>query len=130
MATVHLSYGKDGLKVDIPDTPGFVGVLGPRHQLALANPEQSVKDSLTQPIASPPLAEVLRGRSNAVIVVSDNTRPVPNKLLLPPILSTLEDSGIPRDRITILIATGIHRPNEGEELDALIGAGIARTYRV
>lgn len=130
MATVTLKYGRDGLQVDLPDTPGFAGVLEPRHQPAVQDPEKAVRDSLDQPIASRPLVEVARGRTDAVIVVSDNTRPVPNTLLLPPILASLEAAGIPPDAITILIATGIHRPNEGAELDALIGAETVRRYRV
>ncbi|MFW5694109.1 MAG: nickel-dependent lactate racemase [Alkalispirochaeta sp.] len=130
MATVTLKYGLHGLDIDFPETPGWAGVLEPRHQPALPDPDAAVRDSLSAPIGAAPLAEVARGRSNAVIVVSDNTRPVPNTLLLPPILATLEAAGIPAASITILIATGIHRPNEGEELDALIGADTARRYRV
>ncbi|OPZ12657.1 MAG: hypothetical protein BWZ10_02076 [candidate division BRC1 bacterium ADurb.BinA364] len=49
--------------------------------------------------------------------------------MLPPILETIEAAGVPRQAITILIATGIHRPNEGEELVELVGEEIARAYR-
>ena len=45
-------------------------------------------------------------------------------------LETLEQAGMARDQITILIATGLHRPNEGEELVEIVGAEIAATYRV
>lgn len=130
MPAVTLKYGREGLRVDLPETPGLVGVLEPRHQPAVPDPLRAVVESLAEPISSAPLVELARGRANAVIVVSDNTRPVPNTLLLPPILSALESAGVPSDAITILIATGIHRPNEGEELDALIGAEVARRYRV
>ncbi len=130
MPTVTLKYGRHGLNVNFPESPGFAGVLEPRHQPALPDPERAVHESLETPIASAPLRNVAQGRKNAVIVVSDNTRPVPNTLLLPPILATIEAAGIPANSITILIATGIHRPNEGEELDALIGADTAQTYRV
>ena len=130
MATITLKYGLHGLDVDLPETPGFAGVLEPHHQPALPDPERAVRESLATPIASASLSDVAQGRTNAVIVVSDNTRPVPNTLLLPPILSTLEAAGIATEAITILIATGMHRPNEGAELDALIGDDIARRYRV
>jgi len=43
MATVTLKYGRDGLSVDFPETPGFVGVLEPRHQPALTNPDLTVR---------------------------------------------------------------------------------------
>jgi nickel-dependent lactate racemase len=64
------------------------------------------------------------------VVISDVTRPVPNAVLLPPLLTTLQRSGIPRERITILVATGLHRPNLGDELAEMIGPEVARDYRV
>ena len=78
----------------------------------------------------PPLLEIAKGRASACIVISDVTRPVPNKVILPPILETLEHAGVPREKITILIATGIHRPNEGEELQEMVGRSIMDTYRI
>src|SRR5438552_2466785 len=86
--------------------------------------------ALAQPIGSKPLAELARGRRNACILVCDITRPVPNRLILPLILRTLEEQGIARRDILILIATGLHRPNEGAELDELVGSEIAANYRV
>jgi nickel-dependent lactate racemase len=50
--------------------------------------------------------------------------------MLRPILATLEGAGIPREKITILIATGLHRPNEGGELVEMVGAQIAAGYRI
>jgi nickel-dependent lactate racemase len=47
-----------------------------------------------------------------------------------PLLATLEAAGIPRDQITILIATGLHRENVGDELVELVGREIAARYRV
>jgi nickel-dependent lactate racemase len=85
---------------------------------------------LARPTGTPPLSELARGRKSACILICDITRPVPNSLLLPPILETLEASGIPRDQILILIATGLHRPNEGAELVELVGPEIAANYRV
>ncbi|MBZ0257183.1 nickel-dependent lactate racemase, partial [bacterium] len=79
---------------------------------------------------SKPLSEIAKGRESAVIVISDITRPVPNKVILPPLLETLEAAGVPRDKICILIATGIHRPNLGDELVELVGEDIAKNYRV
>jgi lactate racemase len=55
---------------------------------------------------------------------------VPNRMMLPPILRRIEQAGIPREAITILIATGLHRPNEGDELVELVGREIAENYRI
>jgi len=51
-----------------------------------------------------------RGKSSAAISVCDITRPAPNRQVLPPLLARLESAGIRRESITILIATGLHRP--------------------
>jgi nickel-dependent lactate racemase len=55
---------------------------------------------------------------------------VPNEAILKPLLATLEQSGIPRDKILILIATGLHRPNIGDELVEIVGRQIAANYRI
>ncbi len=58
------------------------------------------------------------------------TRPVPNRLLLAPILETLEREGVRRSETLLLIATGLHRPNEGPELEEMLGPDIVANYRV
>ncbi len=63
-------------------------------------------------------------------MICDITRPVPNKLILPPVLRTLELAGIPRREIVILNATGLHRPNEGAEMIEMVGEEIVANYRI
>jgi lactate racemase len=126
---VTLDYGRSGMTVDLPDDR-VVGPLAIRPAEPLANPEQAIADALRRPIGSPPLAEVARGRRNACILICDITRPVPNRLILPPLLQTLEEQGVPRGEICILIATGLHRPNEGAELIEMLGSEIAGRYRI
>jgi lactate racemase len=126
---IKLDYGKTGLEVDIPDA-NLVGPLGLRPVEPLADPEGTLRAALANPIGTPPLVELARGRKSACIAICDITRPVPNEFLLRQILPTLESAGIPRDKILILIATGLHRPNLGDELVELVGAEIAANYHV
>jgi nickel-dependent lactate racemase len=125
---IHLDYGKTGLDVDLPDDR-IVGPLAIRPATPLTDAAAAIDDVLRRPTGTPPLADLARGRKNACILVCDITRPVPNRLILPPILRTLEASGMRREDICILVATGLHRPNEGAELDELVGPEIARNYR-
>ena len=127
---VRLAYGREGLLLEYPETPNFQGVLYPDRVTPLERPAESLRDALAEPIASGPLRDRAAGRRNAVIVISDITRPVPNQLLLPGILEELSRAGLSEEDITILIATGIHRPNEGDELTQLVGKDIADRYRV
>ncbi|MCX8038859.1 MAG: nickel-dependent lactate racemase, partial [Candidatus Sumerlaeia bacterium] len=126
--TVHLAYGKTGLELRLPNRAN-VQILRSRPCAGLPDPMATIRTALEKPIASRPLAELARGRSSACVVISDITRPVPNAIVLPPILAAIEGAGIPCDRIVILIATGIHRPNLGDELVELVGSHIASTYR-
>src|SRR5437868_4512795 len=126
---ITLDYGRTGLPVELPDAH-VVGPLEIRPAAPLADPAAAIETALRQPIGSRPLAEVARGRRNACVLICDITRPVPNKLILPPLLRTLEENGIARKDILILIATGLHRPNEGEELVELVGPEIAANYRI
>lgn len=131
MPKLRFDYGQDGIEADLPDhvqvlsmgqaggpTPGLSGI------------EERLEEALRAPIGSRPLAEIARGKKTACVVISDITRPVPNALILSPILATLEGAGIAREQITILIGTGLHRPNEGDELIQLVGQSIASEYRV
>jgi nickel-dependent lactate racemase len=126
---VRLEYARTGLEVELPDER-VVRRLAYKDAAPLADPVGALNEVLNRPAQSPPLAEVARGRRDACIVICDITRPVPNELILRPVLATLEAAGIPRSKITILIATGLHRPNEGDELVELVGAEIAAAYRI
>lgn len=126
---VTLDYGRSGLEVTLPDDRLIAPPLTIRPAEPLANPENAIEDAIRNPIGSRPLAEIARRKKSACIVICDITRPVPNKLVLPPLLRTIEAAGVPRDAITILIATGLHRPNEGDELIELVGEEIAKSYR-
>ncbi len=126
---VHLNYGRTGLDVELPEA-NVVKVL--RHQPVdpLPDPAAALCGRLAEPVGSPPLAELARGRHDACIVICDVTRPVPNPIILPPLLETLEQAGIPPERIRILVATGMHRPNEGDELRAMVGDFVFDHYRI
>jgi nickel-dependent lactate racemase len=126
---VRLDYGHDGLDVELPDNH-VVKSLSYKQVKPLADPVGELRSLLERPIGTPSLAELARGRNSACIVICDITRPVPNELILKPLLETLEQSGIPREQITILVATGLHRPNEGEELVEIVGQEIAEQYRI
>ncbi|GIW81757.1 MAG: hypothetical protein KatS3mg105_3564 [Gemmatales bacterium] len=126
---VTLDYGRTGLEVELPDER-VVGPLSIRDVPPLADPHAAVREALANPIGTPPLAELARGRKNACILFCDITRPVPNKIILPPILQILEEQGIARQDILLLNATGLHRPNEGAELEEMLGAEIVANYRI
>ena len=117
---VELPYARETLPVRTP--PGCdVTVIRKRPMPALEDPAAAVEAALSNPVAAAPLSTIARGRLSACIVVCDITRPVPNALVLPALIETLLSAGVCAESITVLIATGLHRPNEGEELREVIG---------
>ena len=79
-----------------------------------------VRDALAHPIGTPRLRELAKGKHTVVIVTSDHTRAVPSKLTLPILLEEIR-AGSPDADITILIATGLHRPTTEEEQRRMFG---------
>ncbi len=130
---VTLDYGSGQLTIGIP-APAQVTILDKARATPTRDRERSptddIEDALEHPIDAAPLAELAQDRTDAVIVVSDSTRPVPNRRLLPPVLETLQRAGIPRERIRLLVATGLHRAASAEELRELLGAEIPEAYTV
>ncbi|QDU70638.1 nickel-dependent lactate racemase [Mucisphaera calidilacus] len=98
----------------------------------LPDPQQALRDALQNPIGSQPLADVARDRNprNVVITISDITRPVPNEPIIRAILDELASADVTPDRVTILVATGMHRPSTPEERVIMLGEELANTLRI
>jgi nickel-dependent lactate racemase len=124
---VNLPCGERLIEATVPDSST---VLVPARTAALADPETAVRLALAEPIGGRSLAEIARGKRSAAIVVSDVTRPVPNGVILPPLLETIELAGIGPDAITIVIGTGLHRVSRPDERMRILGPAIASHYRV
>ncbi|HET7883000.1 MAG TPA: nickel-dependent lactate racemase [Acetobacteraceae bacterium] len=117
---IDLLYGKGHLPVSLPAHVRPT-VIRKGAMVKLPDPHAAVAAALAQPIGCAPLGELARGKRSACILICDITRPVPNHLFLRPMIETMVGAGIPLDAITVLVATGLHRPNEGEELAEVVG---------
>ena len=126
---VTLDYGRTGLPVTLP-ADRVIGPLEIRPVPALDEPEAAVEAALADPIGTASLSEVARGKKTACILVCDITRPVPNATILRPVLKTLHETGIAREDVLILVATGLHRPSTQAERVEMLSAEIAEGYRV
>lgn len=126
---VDFAFGKTGLSIELPDGYDY-RLLEARSAEPLPDWKAALDRALDAPIGSPSLAELARGKRTAAISVCDITRPVPNRLTLPAILPRLHAAGIPKDGVTILIATGLHRPATDSEIREIVGEEVAGSYRV
>ncbi len=116
---IELNYGREGLALDLADDID-VSVICKPDMPVLPAPGDAVREAITNPVGSASLADLARGKKTACILICDITRPVPNHLFLRPLIETLMAAGLPASGITVLVATGLHRPNEGEELAELV----------
>lgn len=121
MQRIELNYGRGRLPVDLPDEIEL-RVIRKRQMPVLPDPEAAVREALARPTGVPPLIELARGKRSACILICDITRPVPNGLFLPVLIQQLLDAGLSPEGIKVVVATGLHRPNEGEELAEIIGS--------
>lgn len=115
-----MKYGKTGLPVQIPE--GIkAAVIRKKKMPPLSDPQEAVRAALSLPLGSKDLAEEVQGTKSVCILICDITRPVPHSIVLPVLIRELIRIGLSPGSITLLVATGLHRPNEGEELRELIG---------
>src|SRR3954453_12767708 len=111
---VDLAFAESGITADLPE--GFrYCILEERTAKPLADWRSALETALDDPIGAPPITSLAHGKRSAAISICDITRPAPNEKGLPPLLRRLEAAGGPRNGITILIATGLHRPATDEE---------------
>ena len=125
----RFAFGKSGIDVEVPDDFATT-VIRSRCAPALGDASAAIEAALDHPIGQLPLLQMAAGKRSAAISVCDITRPAPNRITLPPILRRLEAAGIACEKITILIATGLHRAATDEEVDIIVGPEIAAHYRV
>ena len=88
-----------------------------------------VKEAMDNPIGSAKLSELAAGKKSCTVIISDHTRPVPSRDILPPMLEALRQ-GNPEIDITLLVATGFHRPTTTRELEAKLGEEIAKNEKI
>lgn len=119
--TTELLFGRSRLGVALPETVALTAV-HKRPMPRIDHPDAAIRQALDSPRTCHPLRELARARRTACILICDITRPVPHGRLLPPLVDALTAGGMSPHDILILVATGLHRPNEGDELREVIGS--------
>lgn len=122
-----IAYGKGRLALPLERGLAEWHIIQPKDESPLPDPRSAFMDACRNPIASPPLREIIQSGDRVVIVTSDGTRPVPNSLLIPWLLEALPT---PPENVTILIGTGTHRPNTEDEIRAMFGATLPAGVKI
>ncbi|MFW9936110.1 MAG: nickel-dependent lactate racemase [Candidatus Thorarchaeota archaeon] len=120
---MKFDYGKDGLEIKI--NPNWnVTIFQAEKQKNVEDPINKIREALRNPLETAPLKVMVESKkplNQVCIVVSDATRPIPSDIILEAIIAELNDYGIHNDQIVVLIATGLHRPSQKDELERILG---------
>ena len=125
----EIRYHNTLLNVEFPDTSR---IYLSSYDTPSASAKELALEAVRNPIGSESLVDSIKKRphSNVVIAVSDITRPIPYRDFLPALLDEIASAGINRKSITILIATGMHRPSTAEERLFMFGKELAESYAI
>lgn len=124
---IHLPYGVTTIPMEIEPCRVITSKIG--EMKASGCGRELVAQAMKNPIGSPRLQELAKGKKNAVIIISDHTRPVPSRDIIPLMLKELRQ-GNPEIDITLLVATGCHRGTTVQELEQKLGSEIIRNEKI
>ena len=129
MIQIEIPYGKGKMPVHV-SAERLSAVITPEHtELHDADQSAIVRSALEAPIGTPRLCELARDKQRVLIITSDHTRPVPSRITMPLLLEEVR-RGNPDAEITLLIATGMHRPTTEDELRARYGDEIVNKEKI
>ena len=129
---MKLDYGKNGIEINL-NSNWNTTIIQPVEQDVIKNPIKAIRDAIRKPLGSISLESIIKTRKtikSVCIVASDATRPVPTHIILNGLIQELIDYGIQEKSISILIATGLHRPSHKEEIERILGEVIAKDVKV
>ena len=128
--TFRLGYGHEKLSFEIPEEQLLYEILGSEYP-AIADVTATLKHAIDHPIDSPPLREIVKPGEKVVITVSDITR-VWQKMpmIMPHIINTLNEAGVPDQNIIIINVVGGHRSNTEEEFKAICGDDVVQRVKI
>lgn len=126
---LNIPYGEGSLPLEIP-ADRLLGYGVPLEVPPVENVRGELRQALQHPVQSPPLRQIARGKRNAAIVIDDSTRAVPSAVLLDAVMEELQAGGIEPDRVTVIAATGLHRPMTEEEFRRSLGQWHGRVAAV
>jgi len=125
---VALPYGKSTLTVEVPDENlmriGFTSELR-----VVKNARAEITERLRKPIGTRPLSSLVGRGKKVAVIVDDYTRPCPDNILLPVILEELSRTGVRKEDVKIISATGLHPPHP-DKLEEVVGREVLEEYDV
>ena len=118
-------YGDNELALNFP-IGWKVDVLAPKDTPELS--DAHIEQAFAEPIGTPRISELAKGRRSAAIVVDDLSRPTPAAKVIPYLLRELGAAGVPKSETRFVVGPGSHRPLTVREIAKKIGADVVAEY--
>lgn len=125
---IEFSY-RDVPPIELLDE-NIIGVYSPRKVSIKESEEAIIKRGFENPIGTPPISKMAKGKKKILILVDDNTRMTPVPRIIPHLSDELTKAGISKEQIKILVALGTHRKMSKEELGEKLGRVVCEEYQV
>ena len=126
---ISVPYGSGHLEASLP--PGVEArILETRAPLPASSTREAIRDALRNPIGARRISESAPAGGKVVVIINDVTRPTPTRLMVQEILEELDSAGVRRGDVTVVVATGSHRPVTPGEISGILGEDLAASLRV
>ena len=126
--SLELPYGKRTILFDLP-REWEPDLFRPNLISPAEDPVKEVIQSLDNPYGDRRLAD-FSGAASVAIAICDETRPMPNHLILLPLLKKLHQMGIPKSAVQIVIASGLHSATPESRLANILPVDIINQYPI
>jgi len=122
-------FGDDTLELKFPEEWEVSECRMEGHGTKAIEPDE-IRAAIENPIGTPPLSSLAKGKKKVVILFDDFTRPTKAADIVPVVLDSLFDAGIKPDQIRFISALGTHRAMTRNEFANKLGHDIVVNYPV
>jgi nickel-dependent lactate racemase len=127
---IQLPYGDTLWEEDVPGLDDAFVLKPPKELEPVSDLTQAVSEALESPLGSHRLRDMVKPNDRLAVIISDVTRSSPSRFFLDGIVRELERAGVPLQNVTIVVATGAHRPSTPEELVTMLGEELLTRFKV
>jgi nickel-dependent lactate racemase len=97
-------------------------------QIEAASVLQLMEERIRTPVSSKKLEDLIKPHFKVVLIIDDYTRPTPKETVLSFLVKKLDQMGVKKENIHIIVGCGTHRHLEGKELEDAYGEEIVKGY--
>ena len=127
--TINAFFGDDEIELPFPDNWAIAECQMAGHGRPALTGDQ-IRSALSEPLGTPRLREMARGKRRVCILFDDLPKPTRTDRIVPYVIEELHAGGIADEQIRFVCAPGTHRPLIYPEFVAKLGKDVVERYLV